>query len=253
MSNGRFIWCILTHQAAEAVERMIETWGVHAVGDILVLYGGAEIEFEKISHPLKCMVQNAALLTKDHQRERQSYAKVFSKAAECIDLSEYDYVYFTEFDQVPISKGLDEKLQAEMEARQVDLLCYGLKRIDKTNHPHWLNHKYDENFSNLVDSITVREGVEIILTCYGFGQCWKSEAFLSVSKISQSVPVYLELWIPTLAYHLGYKVGDIGRDHEWNLPLAQFELRDLAECKQKPWFIHPIKTLWISPRAALVD
>lgn len=253
MNKVRFIWYILTHQSADAVERMVTAWEEYVDGDIFILYGGPDEEYEKITLEAKCLVRNEDLLTRDHPRERQSYAVVFKRAVDSVDLKQYDYVYFTEFDQIPYSKGLDKKLSQEMEVRQLDLLCYGLKRIDKTNHPHWLNHKSQEQFRQLLGSVGMRKDEQIILSCYGFGQCWKARAFEAVASVSQEFPVYLEIWIPTLGYHLGYKVGAVVRDKEWNMPLGEFELSQVQRSRQEPWFVHPIKTLWTSPSAKSVE
>lgn len=241
---ARFLWLILTHQNPEGVEKMLEHWRERVEGEIHVLYGGARENFRMLACDEKHFVHNKELVTRDHPRERQSYAEVFRRTVAQIDLEEVDYVYFTEFDQIPLAHDLGGKLARRMEDLDADLMCYGLKRVDRTNHPHWLNHRHESAFWNISGERGSLSRDNVVLSCYGFGQCWRRNAFLEVARLEPANPVYLELWIPTMAHSLGCKVRGIGRDEKWNLPQGEFDAEMTTDLKEKPWFLHPVKAMW---------
>lgn len=247
-SSGKFIWLILTHQPAQQVARMIDGWKKLVEGDVVILYGGRRAEFDKIEHQPKRFVEDERLVTRDHQRERQSYDGVFEQALDVVAQSKADFVYFTEFDQIPMRSDIAAYLSGMMDARGLDFMGYGLQRIDGTSHPHWLNHDFDSGLEKALARVSLRDHKKVVLSAYGFGQCWRREGFLKVASVRQTERVYLELWIPSMAYHLGLHVGNQRNDSDWNTPMGVIDERKLSTLKEKekPYFVHPIKGYWAS-------
>lgn len=239
-----FVWCLLTHQPAVKVRKMIDHWSSLFSGEVVIIYGGPKEEYAKIEHPLKALVEDPKLKTCDHPRERQSYTEVFRAAAEVIKGLEAKYVYFTEYDQVPFDVCFLEDLLEQMQTTNADLLCSVLKRVDGTNHPHYLNHQYDGGLQKQVGVISVRHNKKLILTCLGFGQCWRRSVFLEVASVKSISEVYLELWIPTIAHHLGYKVRSMCMDPQWNTHDGLIDREQLDKCDKKPFIVHPLKDYW---------
>ena len=91
---------ILTHQAKPLVEAMTEWWTEHVPGsDILIAYGGSPERFQSLRVPAGIFIDDSRLRTRDHQRERQSFAGVFIAARDWLrDHPEYRLIHFTEFD-----------------------------------------------------------------------------------------------------------------------------------------------------------
>lgn len=239
-----FSWCILTHQPADKVAKMLQYWESLVTGKVIILYGGKEEEYAKIEYELKGFVSDSRLVTRDHPRERQSYEEVFRVAAELVKNIPSKYLYFTEFDQIPLRSDFQNQLAISMNKSGADLLCNGLNRVDGTNHPHYLNHLYDGALSGEISALSVRENKEIILSCWGFGQCWNREAFLRVAAVRSCSRVYLELWIPSIAHHLGFSVQSLNIDPDWNTPQGDLRQEDVSSLDEPLLIAHPIKTFW---------
>lgn len=239
-----FIWLILTHQPASTVDKMVLGWQGLVEGEIVVLYGGPRAEYEKIQHAGKSFVDDSRLVTRDHQRERQSYDGVFAQAQQHVENSDAQFVYFTEFDHIPMRSDVAAHLEQQMEESALDFMGSGVHRIDGTNHPHWLNHAHDGELETVLSDLSVRSNTKVILTAFGFGQCWRRDAFLKFAAVRQDAKVYLELWIPTVAYHLGLRVGATRSDLEWNTPTGVIDEVRLAAMTEKPFFVHPLKQYW---------
>ncbi len=45
---------------------------------------------------------------------------------------------------------------------------------------------------------------------FGSGSFWTREAFCAVCAVEEPFPIYMELYLPTLAHHLGFRVRDFG-------------------------------------------
>ena len=221
---------------------------------LLVAYGGSAADFEAIAHHQKVFVDDARLRTSDHTRERQSYHGLFRVAANWLDLSPgvaCTHIYFAEFDHVPLVPDLNQRQLDALVRESADVLGLCLERIDGSNNPHYLHHAADPAFRQFWKDLTCREDSQIVLNMLGTGSFWTREAFIATANAPEPLPIYLELFLPTTAHHLGYRVrpypdlcarahvspiGDAGED------LAQAEATGA-------WTIHPVKTLWNRPGA----
>ena len=43
---------------------------------------------------------------------------------------------------------------------------------------------------------------------FGSGSFWKKEAFLRMAEFEEPFPIYLEIYLPTVVHHLGFRVRD---------------------------------------------
>lgn len=238
------IWCILTHEEASCVGKMLDHWQSLVSGEVVILYGGSRAEYENISHRYKGFIEDERLVTRDHPRERQSFCEVFRVAASLVEGMEAKYLYFTEYDQVPLDHSFEAVLLEKMECSGADLLCNGLARLDGTNHPHYLNHLNDGRLMQFMQHISAHESSPVVFSCWGFGQCWKKNAFMQLAEVNDEVRVYLELWIPTIAHHLGMRVGKLDIDTDWNLPDVEMSLEAVNAAREKPLVVHPLKGYW---------
>ena len=82
-----------------------------------------------------------------------------------------------------------------------------------------------------------------MLTMFGSGSFWTRDAFLAVAKLQQTIECYLEIYLPTLAHHLGFRVRP-WRDEDHlisNLPSLDISLKNAR--KKACWTVHPVKEL----------
>ncbi len=235
---------LLTHEPAERVARMVDFWTRHTdPAEVVVAYGGACGEFDKIAGR-KVFIDDPRLRTRDHQRERQSYTKVLAGALEALGGAAWDWLYLAEYDMLPLDRSLLRRLESRAERESADLLGHRMWRLDDTLHPHYASHLATPEWLGWIDSISRRVDKRVVLSCMGCGQFWRREAVEAVIGQGEPRRAYLELQLPTVAHHLGFRVRGLKEqdrfisNHEepaWKRGL----LRDTGG-----WVMHPIKNLW---------
>ncbi len=238
---------ILSHQSPGAVARMIAYWNGFVPNEtILLAYGGRETEFARIAHPWKFFVSDPRLRTRDHQREYQSYTKIFRGAAEALQESgnAYEFVYFAEYDHLPLVVDLNQRQLERLRAESADLLGFHVQRVDETNHPHFLYHLGNPGVLQHWRAITRRDDPEVILSMFGSGSFWRREAFEATANATEPFPVYMEIYLPTIAHHLGFRVRDFGEQDRWVRSLGD-RTREIERARKAgAWTLHPVKKLW---------
>ncbi len=238
---------ILSHQSASAVAKMLDHWKGSVPGaSIVVAYGGTKSGFEAVEHEGKFFVDDPRLRTRDHQRELQSYTRLFQSAAEFLKArgSDFHFVHFAEYDHLPLVENLNERQIERLNAERADLLAFHVHRVDDTNNPHFLYHAADERFMKHWADITRRAEPEVVLSMFGSGSFWTREAFLAMCAVDEPFPIYMELYLPTLVHHLGFRVRDFGDQNRFVRVLKdETDYVDQAR-KEGAWTLHPVKRLW---------
>jgi hypothetical protein len=244
---------LLAHQSSAQVEKLVARWRGYCrpPSELLLAYGGPREEFDRIAHEPKIFLDDPRLRTRHHQREKQSYTRVFQKAAAWLaDHPGCGYVYFAEYDHWPLVPDLGARLIERLRQENADLLGHQLYRRDRTSCVHYLHHLADPGFLPWLQSLSRRRDPEAVFNMLGTGSFWTREAFLAVAGQKEIVPVYLETFLPTVAHHLGFRIrpfGDQDRfvwgdgDHGADIPRARAE---------GAWTIHPIKS-WPEPGGPL--
>ena len=237
---------ILTHQPEACVAAMCRWWTVTGgAGDILVAYGGKQSAFDALSWQPRVFVGDPRLRTRDHQRERQSFSGVFASVSVWLEAhADYSHVLFTEFDCVPLVTDVNTRLLQRMEAEQADVLACRLGRVDGTNHPHLLSHRWSPAFTDWLSSFSVRKEKAVVLTMLGSFSFWNIAAFHAVASKPEPEPFYLELVIPTVAHHCGYRVRNLADQSPFVLPVGDWKGRTEAVRQQGGWMVHPVKGIW---------
>jgi hypothetical protein len=237
---------ILTHQSAEDVARLICYWENYVdKQSILIAYGGTPDEFGKISYKQKFLVEDSGLRTRDHQREFQSYTAMLRQAHDfmCKEATTCRFVYFAEYDHVPLIPDLNDQQLQRLAAEAADLLAYHVYRADGTSSAHYLYHLANPDFVNFWRQITRRANPDVVLSCFGTGSFWTREAFQEVVSVVQPFPTYLELYLPTLAHHLGFRVRDMTDQNQFVRALER-EIVSVDQARAKgAWSLHPVKQL----------
>jgi hypothetical protein len=238
---------ILSHQPAAAISRMLAHWNQCAPNDsILIAYGGAHDEFEAIAHKQKFFVDDPRLRTHDHQREFQSYTRLFQAASEFLERQgeQFRFVHFTEYDHLPLVADLNERQIERLTAEGADLIAFHVHRVDGTSNPHFLYHMADDRSTAYWSRISRRAEGKVVLSMFGSGCFWSREAFCAVCAVKEPFPIYMELYLPTLAHHLGFRVRDLTDQNRFVRALAS-EIDSVDEARaQGAWTLHPVKRLW---------
>jgi hypothetical protein len=223
---------------------MVATWQVlNPEASVWVAYGGSHENFVRIEGIAKCFVEDPRLRTRDHQRERQSYAGVMKAVVGALGAQLVDRVLMVECDVMPLRRGLVEYLVSREHEERADVLGARLQRVDGTGHPHVLAHAFDRGFESWLSG-SVRAEKEVVLMMLGCLTWWKWRAFAEVAMATEPMPVYLELAMPTMAHLLGYRVRDLPEFHPDMEPLGELDhLIDLRKAERR-WVLHPCKRVW---------
>ncbi len=243
---SRVLNLLLTHQSPSAVARMLAWWrDCCPLEDVLLVFGGDEKTFAGLEHPYKVRVDDPRLRTLRHSRERQSYTAIFREASRWLAGRDFTHVHFAEYDQIPLVPDLAARQLARLDEERADVLTFQLARVDGTNQPHWLYHKALPGFLSFWREISVREDKGVVLSMFGGGSFWTRAAFDAVAAHGpEPLPIFLELYLPTLAHHLGYRLRDWGEQNRFISSLGNFVDRIDQSRREGAWTLHPVKTLW---------
>ncbi len=248
--NPRVLNLLLTHQDAAAVGRMLAWWRDYApADDVLVAFNGSQEVYAALPHPHKVRVEDPRLRTRDHVRQRQSYTAVWRAASRWLAGRDFTHVHFAEYDCLPLVTDLNARQLARLEEERADALCYQLQRADGTNWPHVLAYGNEPEFAAYWESISVREDRRTVLSMLGSSSFWTRAAFDAVAARDEPFPMYLEIYLPTLAHHLGYRLRDWGEQNRHVRNLGEFADRIDRARQDRAWTLHPVKTLWTAPAA----
>jgi hypothetical protein len=224
---------------------MLEWWGrCVAPENVLLAYGGTETDFQALVHPQKFFVNDPRLRTRDHQRELQSYTAIFREASEWLRGRPYEFVHFCEYDQVPLAADFNRRQVDRMDAEKADVLGYRVLRVDGTSHPHYLYHASNPRFHEFLRSVSCRKDPGVVLSMFGTGSVWRREAFDDVARLEEPFPIYLELYLPTLAHHLGFRVRPLPDQDRFVHHLGDMSGKMDEAREARAWAIHPVKGLW---------
>jgi hypothetical protein len=242
---SRVLNVVLAHQPPAEIARLAGWWGNVAAPDALLLaHGGPHADFPAIVVPNKIHVESSRLRTVDHPRERQSYTEVFAAVSQWMKGRDFSHVYLAESDHLPLVADLGGRLLARLAAERADVLAHGVQRVDDTGWHHYLYHSKDPAFHRHWERISCREDKRVVLSMLGTGSFWTREAFDAVAAEKEPFPIYLEIYLPTLAHHLGYRVRPLTTEEEpYVSNLGNFRDKIREARLAGAWTAHPVKSL----------
>lgn len=243
---SRVLNVILSHKRASSVRRMLAWWEQYVPrNSILLVHGGERAEFERVDHGQKLLLDDLRLKTRDHQREFQSYTKLFQAAANWLESAsrDFEFVHFAEYDHLPLITDLNQQQITRLDAEGADIMGFRVQRVDGTSYPHYLYHVTNPNFGAYWSRISRRREPEVVLSMFGSGSFWTREAFSTVAGFEEPFPMYMEIYLPTLAHHLGLRLRDFAEQNKFVHHLGDWKSRiDLAR-RAGNWTLHPVKEL----------
>ena len=242
--NQTVALALVSHESADTVDRMIARWtALTAPTHCLLAYGGPTTQFEQIRSD-KVLIPDPRLRTRDHQREFQSYSKLLAAVVAQLADKSWNWLFFAEYDLIPLVPDFFVRIIAEAEDQNADVLAVGAVRLDNTLHPHHGAHASNPDWSAWIESISCREDPKVVLSCLGCGQLWRREALEAVVAAGEVVDSYLEILLPSIAHHLGFRVRPWKSHADFILPdplphqdLDQFQAAGASA-------IHPLKGYW---------
>lgn len=237
---------LLTHQGPDAFGRVLDSWReVRAQSTLLVAHGGSRTDFDALSYTPKIFIEDPRLRTRDHQREYQSITGVLKAVRDWMRDTgcACDYIHIAEYDHLPLVADLNQRQVERMRAEHADVLAFHLHRIDGTCHPHYLYHAGNPEFHEWLRSVTVRPDAAVTLSMLGTGSLWKRAAFEATAERDEPFPIYFEIYLPTLAHHLGFRLRDWAQQNPFVVHKGD-RAAEIQQARQAgAWTLHPVKTL----------
>ncbi len=235
---------LLSHQRPEALASVLKRW-IELVGaeSLFMAYGGSAADFDRIAFENKAFIADDLLRVPDQQRQYQSWRAVLRAGLTQLGhRSEAEFVYLTEYDHLPLVQDLHRRMHERLLAEKADVVGHHLHRIDGTNFPHYLFHASEARFHAHFESISRRSDKRVILSMLPTGSFWKREAFEAVASKEEPVPVYVELYLPTLAHHLGFRVREFTEQNPFVLASGD-RLDEIPAARAAgAWTLHPVKS-----------
>jgi hypothetical protein len=241
----RVLTVLISHQRAPELELVLDAWRqVCPAGTLLLVHGGRKTDFAQVTYTPKLFVDDWRLRTRDHQRDLQNWGEVFRTVSRWLQSHrDFEFVHVVEYDHLPLVPDLHERTIACIDAEHADVLAFHLQRVDETSHPHFLYHISDPRFMAYWKSVSVRSQPEVVLSMFGSGSFWRREAFLDVAEREEPFPMYLEIYLPTMAHHLGYRVRDFGEQNRFVHNLGDRKAAIDEARSAGAWTLHPVKHL----------
>lgn len=239
---------ILTHQSRPDVERLLAWWSrCSAPENILLAYGGTQEEFKKLPDVPCVFITDPRLRVKDLQREKQGYGGIWRAAASRLAEKTnpgWTHIYFAEYDHLPLIADLSDRLLQRMAEERADVLVHHLLRVDDSSFEGYLYHCADPAFAAFWRKISVREDKKVVLQMLGTGSFWTREAFMAVAAQPEEISAYMELYLPTLAHHMGYRVRDFNDQNRCSGSSRMPGISSVEAALAKGcWTIHPLKKM----------
>ena len=240
--GGKVMNIVLSHLGGDSYKSILERWSsVCSQESLWIAFGGTRQSFESIDYSRKVFVEDQSLRKMDNQREKQSYTGIFQAMAFVVEKERPEFIYFCEYDHLPLVHDLNRKQVDEMIRENADVMGHWLYRVDGSSHYHMLYHQSEPGFIPFWKSLSHREDPGVILSMFGSGSMWTRDAFLALAKRTQEIPCYLEIYLPSLAHHLGYRVRGWNESNHLlsNLPSPLISVDE--GLRRGAWTVHPVK------------
>ena len=244
----RLLWAILVHQSPAEVTGLLRYWEKlgYSQDRILFVHAGKRDDFEALSALNKVFVEDREIRTTFHPMEKQSYGGALREIAGWLTTergSRFEAVALVEYDHLPLIPDWGTRLCAGLEEEQADLLCHHLVRVDGTNASHYLYHLSDARFEDLWKGFSLREEKKLFLNAIMTGSVWRRVTLEAVAARKESFPVYLELYLPSLAHHLGFRVRGHGEQDRFVQVVPMAEPFSPKWRESGAWSLHQVKSV----------
>jgi hypothetical protein len=237
---------VLTHQDPDRVHETLDLLRlVTEENDVFVCHAGRREDFDRIEFGGKVYIDDPTL--RGPARHLQSLSQVFEAVwrTRVKDDEGIDSVYVIEYDHLILDTGYEQRLRDLAVRTGADFL--GKNCVDRTatNWQHYVRFRADERLLSHLRVRSVRDDPVKLFGCLGDGMWLVRSALEAYVEAAPHPPCYVEVYVPTLLHHLGFRVVDIDEhsdlygDVRWDRPFASGEA--IARLNDGAVFLHPVK------------
>lgn len=238
---------VITHLDARRVQRQLaHLRRLCPESRFVVCHGGARSDYDELGLDRALFIEEASLRGPGRD---QSYTEVLRAVHERFvrDEPDIELVYFVEYDHLILASDFEQKLAALAERSPAGLFAKYARPRNDTNWQHYVRYRRDERLNRFFEQISRRDDPGVRYGCLGSGMLFRRDALAAIASVADPPHAYLELFIPTLTYHLGFDVVDVDAVSDlyaavrWRPEYRVEEV--LVERRRGRAFVHPFKDL----------
>ncbi|MEA2170903.1 MAG: hypothetical protein QOF76_4203 [Solirubrobacteraceae bacterium] len=236
---------LVSHLDAVGVQASLEHLELVAPGPVVVCHGGQRADFDALGDVPKLFLDDPGL--RGPAATRQSYTTALVEAWRRWVQADatIDAVLVLEFDHVPLAPAFQDELLGLLDASGADMLGKDCADYTATNWWHRIRYRDDEALMAHLAGLSVRDDPTRLYGCLGTGFILRREALAAFAGVEHLPGIYVELYVPTVIHHLGFRVDNVDRlaalyDHvRWSPPYSLDEVRALQRAGAT--VVHPFK------------
>lgn len=200
---------ILTHLAAPLVERQLAALRTLAPGSRFVtLHGGKRPDFEQLTELDAVFIEDPTLRGPHYDKSANDQLRAIYERWVRDDPS-IDLIYIIEYDHLILRGDFEQQLEELAERSPAGLFAKAASVRNDSNWSHYLRLRGDARLNDYLASISRRDDPSIRWGCLGTGLLLRREALEAFCALASPPPLYIELFVPTVLYHLGFDIADI--------------------------------------------
>jgi hypothetical protein len=243
----RFLHVIITHVEPEKVRKHLELTRLFTPGiPSLIAYGGPAQSFERLDVGDRFFLEDESLRGVNvGQCFNELYPKIWRHAQD--NGIEFDFAHISEFDHLIFRADYFSRIADALKRSGADFLGRGCGVKSHSNWPHRFRGERDPALLDFLRTHSVRENKTELCGTLGNGVVISRDALRAWAETPNPPRTYNELLFPTLAHHLGFKIGDMGRYSDvfehvtWGPVLTLDQIRRLI--REGAACAHPFKDI----------
>jgi hypothetical protein len=200
---------ILTHLGAPLVEKQLSCLRTLAPGSrFVILHGGKRADFDQLTERDAVFIDDPTLRGPHYDKSANDQLDAIHERWVRDDPS-IDLIYIVEYDHLILRADFEQRLEELAERSAAGLFAKAASARNDSNWAHYLRLRGDARLNDYVASISQRDDPSIRWGCLGTGLLLRREALEAFCALPSPPPLYIELFVPTVLYHLGFDVADI--------------------------------------------
>jgi hypothetical protein len=212
----------------------------------VLCHGGSREDFAGLEYDRALYIEDPSLRGPAKQ---QSYTEILRRVYETYvrDDPNVELAYFIEYDHLILSPRFEQELEALADRSDAGLFAKCVSTRNDTNCPHFGRSRYDERLNRFFEDISRRDDPALRWGCLGDGMLFRRDALEAVATVSDPPHGFMELFIPSLVYHLGFELVDVDAISDLYAQLRwrpDFTVKEaLAAKRAERSFLHPFKSV----------
>jgi hypothetical protein len=236
---------IITHLDPQRVgKQLVYLRSIAPDSEFVLCHGGSRSDFEELPRDRAIYIEDPSLRgpAKD-----QSYNEILRRVYETYvrDDPSVELVYFIEYDHLILGPRFEQQLESLAERSDAGLFAKCVSPRNDTNCPHFARSRHDERLNRFFEEISLRDDPGVRWGCLGDGMLFRRETLAAVAAVSDPPQGFMELFIPSLVYHLGFEITDVDAISDLYTRLRwrpEYTIEDaLAAQRRGEVFLHPFK------------